>query len=275
MATSTLDTESVTGNPLLDECRRIGGGIAQVQDNLAQLRQLQQRTLHDADSSSNSAANCQLNALSDATLALCRDLTNDSRTLKSNPEAKTSKNKTQVDHVDRCLKTAIQDFQKFQLVFRQSTKGQFARQYRIVCPGASNEEVQAAFEDPDAKPVFNQALMKSSRQGRAMTALSAVQERKEALADIERQMVELAQLFRHLDTLVVQQEVTVTQIEQEGEEVVEDLDKGNEEMGVAVQTARKTRRKKWICLGISVAIVVVIIIAVLIYVFINRSANNK
>jgi syntaxin 1B/2/3 len=88
-------------------------------------------------------------------------------------------------------------------------------------------------------------------------------------------MVELAQLFQDMDTLVVQQEAAVTQIEQKGEEVVENLDKGNEEIGVAVNTARKTRKKKWICLGICVAIIVVIVIIVLIYIFVIKGQNNN
>jgi syntaxin 1B/2/3 len=39
-------------------------------------------------------------------------------------------------------------------------------------------------------------------------------------------------------------------IEEQTEIVNENLDKGVEEIGVAVNTARKTRKKKWICLGI-------------------------
>ena len=92
--------------------------------------------------------------------------------------------------------------------------------------------------------------MQSDRQGRARAALSAVQDRHKALVKIEQQMVELSQLFQDMDTLVVQQEAAVTQIEQKGEEVVDNLDKGNEEIGVAVKTARSTRKKKWWCLGI-------------------------
>jgi len=63
-------------------------------------------------------------------------------------------------------------------------------------------------------------------------------------------MMELAQLFQDLETLVVQQEPAVTQIEQKGEEVTENVGKGNTELDGAVKKARAARRKKWICLGI-------------------------
>jgi hypothetical protein len=62
--------------------------------------------------------------------------------------------------------------------------------------------------------------------------------------------MELAQLFQDLETLVVQQEPAVTQIEQKGEEVTENVGKGNTELDGAVKKARAARRKKWICLGI-------------------------
>jgi syntaxin 1B/2/3 len=126
-----------------------------------------------------------------------------------------------------------------------------ARQYRIVRPDATEQEVRQAVEDTSGRQIFSQAMMQSDRQGRARAALSAVQDRHDALVKIEQQMVELSQLFQDMDTLVIQQEAAVVQIEQKGEEVVENLGKGNEEIGVAVETARSTRKKKWICLGIS------------------------
>ena len=239
-------------NAILNECRDIDRGIETIERNLEQLRMLQQRTLDDADASSSSAANRQLDSLSSETMASYRSLTERVRQVKSNPESQTPKNNPQVGRVDRRLKDAIRQFQSVESQFRKRTQDQMARQYRIVRPDASEQEVRAAVEDTSSNgQVFQQALMNSDRQGRARAALSAVQDRHQALLKIEQQMVELSQLFQDMDTLVVQQEAAVTQIEQKGEEVVENLDKGNEEMGTAVTTARATRKKKWICLGIS------------------------
>ncbi|RKK71898.1 hypothetical protein BFJ69_g10542 [Fusarium oxysporum] len=262
-------------NAILNECRDIDRGIDTVEQNLEQLRMIQQRTLDDADSSGSSAASRQLDSLSADTMSLYRELTERVRTVKSNPEAKSPKNNPHVTRIDRRLKAAITQYQQVESQFRKRTQDQMARQYRIVRPDASEQEIQAAVEDTTGGQVFSQAMMQSDRQGRARAALSAVQDRHQALIKIEQQMVELAQLFQDMDTLVVQQEAAVTQIEQKGEEVVENLDKGNEEIGVAVNTARKTRKKKWICLGICVAIIVVIVIIVLIYIFVIKGQNNN
>jgi syntaxin 1B/2/3 len=280
-------------NAILNECRDIDRGIDTVEQNLEQLRMIQQRTLDDADSSGSSAASRQLDSLSADTMSLYRELTERVRTVKSSPEASSAKNNPHVTRIDRRLKAAITQYQQVESQFRKRTQDQMARQYRIVRPDASEQEIQAAVEDTTGGQVFSQAMMQSDRQGRARAALSAVQDRHQALVKIEQQMVELSQLFQDMDTLVVQQEAAVTQIEQKGEEVVENLDKGNEEIGVAVNTARKTRKKKWICLGICgmyfrfkrningsltcipVAIIVVIVIIVLIYVFVIKGQNNN
>ncbi|KAF4470775.1 syntaxin 1B 2 3 [Fusarium albosuccineum] len=261
-------------NAILNECRDIDRGIDTIEQNLEQLRMIQQRTLDDADSSASSAANRQLDTLSNDTMTLYRGLTERVRIVKSNPEAQSPKNNPHVSRVDRRLKSAIQQYQQVESQFRKRTQDQMARQYRIVRPDATEDEVRAAVEDTSGGQVFSQALMQSDRQGRARAALSAVQDRHAALVKIEQQMVELAQLFQDMDTLVVQQEETIVQIEQKGEEVVENLDKGNEEIGVAVNTARKTRKKKWLCLGICVAIIVIIVIIVLIYIFVIKGQNN-
>ncbi|KAF4507500.1 hypothetical protein G6O67_003992 [Ophiocordyceps sinensis] len=264
------------GNPnnILNECREIDRGIDDVERNLEQLRMVQKRTLDDADGSSSSAANRQLDSLSSETMALYRSLTERIRTIKSSPDSRTPKNNPQVSRVDRRLKAAIQQYQQVESQFRKRTQDQMARQYRIVRPDASEAEVRAAVEDTSGGQVFSQALMQSDRQGRARAALSAVQDRHAVLVKIEQQMVELSQLFQDMDTLVVQQEAAVMQIEQKGEEVVDNLDKGNEEMGVAVKTARKTRKKKWICLAISILIIIIIVVVVLIYIFVIRGNNG-
>lgn len=64
-------------------------------------------------------------------------------------------------------------------------------------------------------------------------------------------MIELAQLFQDLDAIVVQQEETVMKIDESGEQVQENVQKANVEIGGAIEKARARNRKKWWCVGIS------------------------
>lgn len=78
-----------------------------------------------------------------------------------------------------------------------------------------------------------------------------VRARHDEIQKIERDFVELAQLFQDLDTLVVQQEDSVKQIEQGAEDVNQNVTKGNTEIDTAITSARSARRKKWWCLLIT------------------------
>ncbi|KAK2601662.1 hypothetical protein QQS21_004813 [Conoideocrella luteorostrata] len=254
----------------LDEIAEIDRGIRTVSDNLEDIGKLKQRLLNGTDTSPDNT-NRQLDSRLKATMTLCQSLAARIRALPPRPPQYNRQ-------VQRCrddLKAAIEKHKQEEADFRKRTKEQRARQYRIINKDASNEEVQAAVENTDTDQVFAQAMMRSNNQGEARAALSAVKDRHKALEQIERQMTELAQLFQDMETMVVQQDAAVMDIEQKGEEVVDNLDKGNEEVGVAVNTARKTRKKKWICLGICVAIILIIVIVVLIYIFVIRANQNN
>lgn len=238
-------------NAILNECRDVGNEVARVEQNLQQLRMLQDRSLNETDGS-NSVTKSQLDNLTADTMALNQRLVQRVRELKSQPEGQSAKNKPHVDRVERRLRDAMQQYQQVEAQFRHKMQDQMERQYRIVRPDATDDEVQAAVEDMSAggQQVFQQAMMQSNRQGQARAVLDAVKNRHQELIKIEQQMTELAQLFVDLDTLIVQQAPMVEKIEQNAETTVEDLYKGNEQLDVAVDISKKTRKKKWICLGI-------------------------
>lgn len=64
-------------------------------------------------------------------------------------------------------------------------------------------------------------------------------------------MAELAQLFQQVEELVVQQDAPLAQIDEQGERVQEDIQKGNVQLDTANKTARSRNKKKWICLAIA------------------------
>lgn len=121
---------------------------------------------------------------------------------------------------------------------------------------------------------YSEQLLSSDRRGNAQRTLGAVNQRHQEIQKIEQQMVELAQLFTDLETIVVQQEPLVANIEQKGEEIQDNMVKANTELGGAVKSARGARKKKWICLGICVAIVVVVVAIVLIYMAVTGKFNS-
>jgi len=98
-----------------------------------------------------------------------------------------------------------------------------------------------------------------------------VRQRSDAIKQIESQMMELADLFNDMDNLVVQQEAAVVNIEQKGEEVVENMDKGTEQIGVAIKSARNRNKLKWWCLGITILIIIIVVVVVVVIHFVNQT----
>lgn len=239
-------------NQILNDCRDIDAGIDEAGEILRELQVLQGKAINDANASSESSLNRQLEAQSSQLMSMYRELVGKLKTIKQMPESGQPKNAPQVQRVDRKLKKAMEAYRQADADYRRRLQEQMARQYRIVRPDASEAEVRAVVEDPSQQQqVFQQAMMQSDRRGQAQSTMNAVRSRHEAIQNIERQMIELAELFTDMDNLVMQQEAAVTNIEMKGEEVVENMDKGNEEIGTAIVHARNTRKWKWWCLCIT------------------------
>ncbi|KFY95792.1 hypothetical protein V500_02654 [Pseudogymnoascus sp. VKM F-4518 (FW-2643)] len=252
-------------NAILNECREIHKGIDATDRNLASIKTLQQRALNEPDFSQQSGTNSQLDSMNSEIMTLYRSFAARIQNLKQQPESGSPKNAPQIGKVDRELKATINHYYNVESDFRKNLQSQMARQYKIVRPDATDAEVREAVEDISNQQVFSQALLQSDRRGQSRQALSSVQNRHAAIQKIESQMMELAQLFQYMEALVVQQEDSVTMIEQKGEEVQENLDKGTEQINLGIKSARARNRKKWYCLGIVVIIIIIIIIVAVIY----------
>jgi syntaxin 1B/2/3 len=196
------------------------------------------------------ASNRDVDNLSADIMSGYRGLGDRVRRIKSQPDASNSRNKAQVEALDRRIRKAIQHYQTQESQFRKEVQEQQRRQYLIVRPDASEAEIREATEAGGDTQIFQQALLNSDRRGQAQSTLRNVQQRHEAIQQIERTMIELQQLFQDLDAIVVQQEAPIMAIEQKAEDTNMHLEAGNVEVGKAVNSARAARKKKWICLGI-------------------------
>lgn len=265
----TTEMRNMNGNDpnrILNECRAVDQAIDEIEADLQRLKGLQSRYLADTNTSAQSPLRIEVDRTGENIMTKYRGLVSRVKNIKQQPESGNPRNAPQVGKVDRRLKTAINQYQQVEREFRKSSQEQMARQYRIVRPDASDAEVREAVEDPNNQQIFSSALIQSDRRGEAQTVARNVSQRHEDIQKIERQMIELAQLFQDLEALVVQQEPAVTQIEQRGEEVTEHVSKANNELDGAVKKARAARRKKWMCLGIvGEYILVAVMSTILIY----------
>lgn len=234
---------------ILDECAGLDRAIDEVQADVAAIQKLQGTIISDPDPSTSTA---RLDSETANAMQAYRGLVDRIKRLKGKPEASNPTIAPQIRRVNTKLQESLTAFRSVDADFRKRMQEQIARQFRIVRPDATEEEVRAVVENSAGNTqMFSQALMQSNRRGQAQSALSAVQSRHDEIQKIERQMIELAQLFEDMERLVVEQEAAVTNIEMKGEEVVVNMDKGNEQLTSGIKSARNARKWKWWCLGIT------------------------
>ncbi|KAK5126763.1 hypothetical protein LTR85_009697 [Meristemomyces frigidus] len=248
-------------NAILNDCRAVGHAIDDLEGRLPELQRLQR-----GFTSGTGTSNKEIDSVSADIMTGYRGLADRVKRIKSQPEAGSPRNKPQVDALDRRIRKAINTYQQTESHFRKEVQDQQRRQYLIVRPDATEAEIREATDNNgDEVQIFQQALLQSDRRGQAQSTLRNVQQRHDAIQQIERTMMQLQELFQDLDAAVVQQEPLVQNIEQKAEETNTHLEAGNVHVEKAVGSARAARKKKWICLGIVVAIILIIIIIILVW----------
>ncbi|KAK5704583.1 hypothetical protein LTR17_021779 [Elasticomyces elasticus] len=247
-------------NAILNDCRQVGRAIDDLESRLPELQRLQKQF-----ASGTGGTNQQIDSLSADIMTGYRGLGDRVRRIKSQPDAGAARNMPQVEALDRRIRKAINTYQQTESQFRKEVQDQQRRQYLIVKPDASEAELDEATQGGADVQIFQQALLQSNKQGQSQSTLRNVQQRHDAIQQIERTLMELQELFQDLDRLVVEQEPMVEQIGQKTEETETHVAAANVHMGKAVNSARGARKKKWICLGICVGLVLLILIIVLAY----------
>jgi syntaxin 1B/2/3 len=210
--------------------------------------------------------------------------------------------RTQVGTLKTSFRRQLDSFYAEESDYRKRYRDAVARQYRIVNPDATDQEVQqAADADWGEEGVFAQAVsqhatlslhflntlpyktatdvwkqLKSNRTGQASSVLGAVRARHNDIAQIEKTMNELSLLFRQLDEQVTYQQVQVEQNEEQTAQVLEDNKKANDQLDRGVVSARRARRLKWWTLLTFVAIVCILALILGLYFGLrNRDKNNN
>nr|XP_019012203.1 syntaxin 1B/2/3 [Kwoniella pini CBS 10737]OCF50984.1 syntaxin 1B/2/3 [Kwoniella pini CBS 10737] len=218
--------------------------LGQLQDQIGQVRQAHQASLTSTDPNARSYAS-ELNEAA-------RDKREEAKIQikKLYKLAKGDKaQKTQAERVKAQFQSLLQEHQVIEKEFRKKVKDRAERQYRIVKPDATEEEVRQVTES-DNPQIFSQALLSSNRYGDARNAYREVQERHAEIQKIEKTLVELAQMFNEMSMLVEQQDETIVNVETQAQGVDTDIKAGYDQTSKAVDHARKARRKKWICFWI-------------------------
>ncbi|KAJ7905381.1 syntaxin [Mycena olivaceomarginata] len=240
-------------------------------DNVARISDLHSRSLDNMDDNAAQRNAAQLDELIEDTSALSATLKRRIKALErqggSGRDGQIRKQQTAL--VKSKFVEAIQNYQTVEQQYRSKYKQRMERQFKIVKPDATPDEVRAVVNDESNGQIFSQALMSSNRYGESRAAYREVQERHEDIKRIEKTLGELAQLFNDMSVLVEQQDETIQVIETQAQSVEKDTEVGLQYTEKAVESARAARKKRWICFVI--CIILLIIVAIVVVVVIKQN----
>lgn len=237
------------------ELTNVNSSLNEMQDAIQQVRQAHVASLSRLDTTPNSAAARETDQLIQSTRSLTASNKNKIQAL--NKLAKDKTQKQQVQAAKSRFMGLLQEYQTVEKEFRKKVRERGERQYKIVKPDATPEEVKQVLETENPQ-IFSQALLNSNRYGDARGALREIQERNQDIKKIEKTLTELAQMFNEMSMLVEQQDEVIATIETHANQVNTDMEAGLKHTEEAVVKARKARRKKWICFWISILILLIV-----------------
>jgi len=250
------------------EISSIQDSLRTFNDNVNRIGDLHSRSLNNMDDAAAQRNAAQLDELVADTSALSTTLKRRIKALEkqggSGRDGQIRKQQTAL--VKSKFVEAIQGYQTVEQQYRQKYKQRMERQFKIVKPDATPEEVKAVVNDDQGGQIFSQALLNSNRYGESRAAYREVQERHEDIKRIESTLAELAQLFNDMSVLVEQQDETINVIETTAAAVEKDTEAGLGYTDKAVVSARAARKKRWICFILFLIILVIagIVVAVVI-----------
>ncbi|KAK8154563.1 t-SNARE [Phyllosticta citrichinensis] len=250
----------------VSECRK---NIDLLEPSLKKFATLQNRVLFDANEAE---AQTELKKLTDKIADHNKQIKDEIKSL----EMLSGNNKdmnVQIRTLRNSFRKKLDDYMVLQQEYSNRCREQFMRQYLIIKPDATDEEVEDAANEVGNKSggLFQEAL-KSNRSGQANSVLGAVRARHNDIQQIEKAMIELAQLMEQLNEAVVFQDNQVTQTEQKTEDVLEEGRQANVQLDKGVEHIRRRNRLR--CWTLFIFILIVCIIALVIGLYFGLKKKN-
>lgn len=165
----------------------------------------------------------------------------------------------------------MKKFQEMQGLYKGKYKQQLERQYLIVKPTATREELDRLVEGGDAGSVtmISQQLFSMANKSLAQTKLNEMQERQHEILAIEKSIQEIHEMFLDMSLLVDQQGELIDKVGEHVEATLVTTQKAAKHMQSAVQAKRRNQKLKWILT--IVGIVIVIIVGIVIWLEVGGS----
>ena len=163
----------------------------------------------------------------------------------------------------RDYKRAMEGFNKMQGKAQRDYQDALERQYRIVKPGATAEEIRQIVEDQNGarERIFSMSVAQKYAQQK-----EEMQKRATDMRKLERSIVELAALFQDMEFNVTSQQDLLNRISKGVEDIEEETGAAAKDMQQAVRDAKALQKQKIIIIAVVSIIILIILIVIIVQV---------
>ncbi|KAL7225828.1 hypothetical protein ACSBR1_021061 [Camellia fascicularis] len=158
------------------------------------------------------------------------------------------------------FKDKMSEFQTLRQNIHQEYRDVVERRvFTVTGTRADEETIDQLIETGDSEQIFQKAIREQGR-GQIMDTLAEIQERHDAVRDVERKLLELQQIFLDMAVLVDAQGDMLDNIESHVSSAVDHVQSGN----TVLQKAKKLQRnsRKWTCIAIMILLIIVVVVVV-------------
>ncbi|KAL5708870.1 hypothetical protein ACHQM5_019632 [Ranunculus cassubicifolius] len=158
------------------------------------------------------------------------------------------------------LKNKMSEFQTLRQNITQEYREVVERRvFTVTGERADEETVDRLIETGDSEQIFQRAIQEQGR-GQILDTVAEIQERHDAVRELEKKLLDLQQVFLDMAVLVESQGDMLDNIESQVTSAVDHVSQGN----TALQKAKKLQRnsRKWMCIAIMILLIIVAIIVV-------------
>eukprot|EP00123_Amoebidium_parasiticum_P021964 comp7702_c0_seq1/m.3338 comp7702_c0_seq1/g.3338 ORF comp7702_c0_seq1/g.3338 comp7702_c0_seq1/m.3338 type:complete len:300 (-) comp7702_c0_seq1:325-1224(-) len=172
--------------------------------------------------------------------------------------------KQQQNTLGRKFGEVMTEYNDTQAKYKQKYRDRVTRQYKIVDPTATDQEVEKAVDDAmeNGKNIFQDQIL-SADHAAAQKALEEIEDRQKDIARLEKSMRELHELFVDLALLVDQQGEMIDRIEFQVSQAADHVEEAHVEL-VSARKYQTAARKKMIAV-IIIVIIILVIVGIILY----------
>jgi syntaxin 1B/2/3 len=249
-----------------EEVSSIKSGMAQIRRNIKLIEDSYAQSLVAVGAEQGSKTSEELEKLIDGTNLAASEVRNKLKEMDQENKQTSSKEKATAQYrirvnvhgtLTKKFLELMQTYQEVQTKYKNKYREKVERQYKIVKPEATQEEIDDAMESGNTE-VFAEKILDKQRHSAAKDALAYIENKHREILRLEQSIQELHQLFLDMAILVEAQGELIDQIEYNVNQSVAYTGQAVKELRKANKYQKKSR-KKMCCL----IIILVIILAVI------------